>query len=328
MHRLFFVSFAATAGLLIAAVLGVGLWVDPYGHFRATDSDGLDRQPAYFLNRALFKVVELKRVMADAAQRGEKVNLVVGDSTSNQIDPDIVAGAVGGRWLNMSYGKATLQENIDLLDQVIGRYPVGEVVWNVPFDRVQNYLIANKNEMPRAWKMASEPWLHLFTFESLRASWYVLRKHWFDVDFGDPDLGLRDAERVAYDLYSARVELQGVPWPDEFVAKRDDVEQLAERNGVPISYSRMPVHPEMVNLYRTLLAEHYNRYQELFAGRCMFDLDAARPGGWMPDQFRDSVHLKAEYRLELSQRFAAACDHPCAANKVTAAGTSAAVASR
>src|SRR5262249_38192109 len=157
-------------------------------HFRPTDADGLDRMPAYTLNRALFKVVELKRVMADAARHGEKVNLVVGDSTSNQIDPDIVARTVGGRWFNMSYGKATLEENVELLDRVIGNYPVGEVIWNVPFERVQNYLLANKNEMPRAWKMADDPWLHLFTFESLRASWYVLRKQWFGINFTDPDL--------------------------------------------------------------------------------------------------------------------------------------------
>src|SRR3954452_24025097 len=327
MHRLFFVSFSCTAALLIALILGLGLWVDPYGHFRPTTADGLDRQPAYTLNRALFKVVELKHTMEDAAKRGEKVNIVVGDSTSNQIDPEIIEQTAGGRWLNMSYGKATLQENVDLLEWVVGRYPVGTVVWNVPFERVQNYLITNKNEMPRAWKMANEPWLHLFTFESLRASWYVLRKHWFDVDFSDPDLGLRGAERVAYDLYSTRVELEGVPWPDEFVAKRGEIERLAERNGVPMSYSRMPVHPEMQNLYETLFADNYARYQGLFTGRCLFDLAAARPGGWMPDQFRDSVHLKPEYRSELSQRFAAACDHPCPA-KLTAGTPAAAVASR
>ena len=188
--------------------------------------------------------------MADAAQHGEKVNIVVGDSTSNQIDPDVVARAVGGRWLNMSYGKATLQENIELLDRIIGTYPVGEVVWNVPFERVQNYLITNKNEMPRAWKMADEPWLHLFTFESLRASCtsaqtLVRCRLW------RPRSGPQGRRRIAYDLYSARVELQGIPWPDEFVARRDEVEQLADKNGVPISYSRMPVHPEMRNLYPT-----------------------------------------------------------------------------
>ena len=226
------------------------------------------------------------------------------------------AEAAGGRWLNMSYGKATLQENVDLLNRIIGSYPLGEVVWNVPFERVQNYVVTTKNEMPRAWKMADEPWLHLFTFESLRASWYVLRKQWFDVDFGDPDLGLRGAERIAYDLYSARVELNGIPWPDEFVAQRDQVERLAQANGVPLSYSRMPVHPEMQNLYVTLYADHYAQYRDLFAGRCLFDLDAARPGGWVPEQFRDAVHLEAAYRSELSQRFADACEHPCTARVV------------
>jgi hypothetical protein len=74
----------------------------------------------------------------------------------------------------------------------------------------------------------------------------------------------------------------------------------------------------MQNLYQTLYADHYGRYQELFAGRCLLDLGTARPGGWMPDQFRDSVHLKAEYRSELSQRFAVACDHACASDLAAA----------
>ena len=114
-----------------------------------------------------------------------------------------------------------------------------------------------------------------------------------------PRSGPQGAERIAYDLYSARVELQGIPWPEEFVARRDEVEQLADKNAVPISYSRMPVHPEMRNLYATVYADHYARYRDLFVGRCLFDLDAARPGGWIPEQFRDAVHLEAAYRLEL-----------------------------
>ena len=69
----------------------------------------------------------------------------------------------------------------------------------------------------------------------------------------------------------------------------------------------------MRNLYATVYADHYARYRDLFAGRCLFDLDAARPGGWIPEQFRDAVHLEAAYRLELSQRFATACEHPCVA---------------
>ncbi len=314
-QRLFFGSFLAIALVLLALVAGIGLWVDPFGHFHPPGSDGFVRAPAYTLNRALFKIIEFRREADRVARLGGRLNVIVGDSMSNQIDPELVERESAGRdQFNLSYGQATLQENLDLLDEIVDRYPIDEIVWAVPFRRFWSYDSTLKNEMPRALRMAKQPWFHLFTFESLRASWYVMRRTWFGIGLTDPDIGLEGKERIAYDLYKTRVDIgKEDVWPEDFVRRLSEIERRAEARGVELTYAIMPVYPELLDLYKGLADNRYRRFQDFFADRCVIDLQYARPGGWQPEQFRDILHLKLEYRDELALRFARAESAACTA---------------
>ncbi|HMR30629.1 MAG TPA: hypothetical protein PKA13_02370 [Geminicoccaceae bacterium] len=312
MQRLFFGSFVATALLLCALIAGIGLWVDPFGHFHAPGSDGFVRDPAYTLNRALYKIVEFRREAERAAHLGKRLSVIVGDSMSNQIDPEPIEQASGVRVINLSYGQATLQENLDLLEEIVGRYPIEEIVWAVPFRRFWSYETTLKDEMPRALRMAKHPWLHLFTFESLRASWYVARRTWLGIGLTDPDIGLEGKERIAYDLYKTRVDIgRENQWPDDFVRRLEDIERRIQASGVRLAYAIMPVHPGLLDLYKGLPDDRYRRFQGLFADRCVIDLQFVRPGGWQQEQFRDILHLKQEHRPELARRFVEAESVAC-----------------
>lgn len=313
MQRLFFGSFVLTGLLLAGLIAGIGLWIDPFGHFHAPGSDGFVRDPAYTLNRALFKIVEFRREAGQIARAGGRLSVIVGDSMSNQIDPTLIGQSDGAHQFNLSYGQATLQENLDLLDELIGRYPIEEIVWAVPFRRFWSYESTLKDEIPRALRMAKHPWLHLFTFESLRGAWYVARRTWFGVGLTDPDIGLEGGERIAYDLYKTRVDMgKEDVWPDEFVDRLEDIERRAEARGIRLAYAFMPVHPALLDLYKGLGDNRYRRFQDFFADRCVIDLQYARPGGWRPEQFRDILHLKFEHRSELAERFAQAESQACA----------------
>lgn len=322
MHRLFIRSFLAAALLLLAAVAAAGAWVDPFALFRAEDR-GLDREPAYTLNRSLYKVVELERAAA-AADPARPLLLLVGDSMSNQLGSARLRAATGQPWVNMSYGGATLEENVSLLRDLLARdAPVAEIVWSLPFTRLR---ALPRNTIPRSLAMARNPLRHLLTYESVLASWYVMRKRWFGVDFKDEAVDLPEDRRVAYFLYRMRADLEGVAWPDRLAEEVAGIERLAEVRGVRLTFLVIPAHPEARRIFAEEFPDRYRRYRALLDGRrCTVDLE--RDGGprWMSEKFVDAVHLKPQHRGELVAAFAEARRRPCRRDPAAAAP---AVASR
>lgn len=310
MQRLFLGSFLASVLLLAGLVMAVGRVVDPFGFF-VPDSPDLDRSPAYTLNRSLFRTIEFNRLSQELAARGEQMNVIVGDSTSNQIDQDTVSAATGETWFNYSYGQATLLENIALLESLLeGDYPIRRIVWSLAFPRLRNN---DKDEMSRSLQMARHPLWHLFTFESLRGSYYVLRKAWFGLDFTDAQLDLEQDERVEYFVYRMEVDLRGVGWPEEMFATIARLERRAEAKGIDFAYAIMPTHPRTRELFSTVFADRYARYLDFLDQRCTFDLRDRPEGLWPDGMFHDAVHLAAPYRPLLSRQFAQAVQRPCTA---------------
>lgn len=310
MQRVFLGTFVGVAGLLLIATAAIGWLVDPFAQFGAP-VDGLDRTPAYTLNRSLFKLVEFERTAAD----GAGLRVLVGDSMGNQLEPADLTRATGEPWFNFSYGAATLDENLALLRALLARrdQAVAEIVWSLPFTKFRH---ATKNTIPRSLRMARQPWLHLFTHESLLATYYVLRKHWFGINFQDEFIDMAESQRVDYFLYRMRVDLEGVAWPDELVAEVQEVEDLARRRDVPLTILVPPVHPQARAMFATEFADRYRLYRDFLRTRCVLDVEARAADQWTPAKFADAVHLKAQHRPAFLQAFADA--HRGACNRAPA----------
>lgn len=306
MQRVFLGTFVGVASLLLIATAAIGWLVDPFAQFGAP-VDGLDRKPAYTLNRSLFKLVEFER----AAAEGTGLHVLVGDSMGNQLEPLDLARATGAPWFNFSYGAATLDENLALLRALLARPDpaVAEIVWSLPFTKFRH---ASKNTIPRSLRMARQPWLHLFTHESLLATYYVLRKDWFGINFQDEFIDMPDNQRVDYFLYRMRVDLEGVGWPDELVAEVGEVEELARARGVPLTIMVPPVHPQAREMFATEFADRYRLYRDFLRRRCVLDVEARAAEQWTPAKFADAVHLKMEHRPALLHAFAEAHRQACA----------------
>lgn len=315
MQRLFFASFVGVSLLLAGSIAAVGWWVDPFAFFTPADR-GLDRGPAYTLNRSLFRSVEFGKLGAGLAAERAGLNVLVGDSTSNQIDQAMLGELTGEEWFNFSYGAASLSENIVLIEHLLNEdYPIRRIIWSIAFVRLRHQ---DKDEMTRSLRMARSPLQHLFTFESLRASWYVLRKAWFGVGFADAQIEV-EGERVDYFVYRTRTDLEGVGWPAGILATMDRLERRAAAEGIDFAYAVMPAHPKTHALFAEAFDARYRRYNEFLGGRCTIDL-RDRPGGgaWPGELFVDGVHLAAAHRPELTRLFAAGVRRPCATRPVAA----------
>jgi len=320
MARLFLAAFAGVSLLLAAMVFAVSYAVDPYGHFAETAdpypyaaSDG-SRSPAYMLNRSLFKLIHLDKFMAEAAARGEPVQLIVGDSLGKQVDPTLLAEATGRPWFNLAFGGANLDENSRLIEHLIARNGqhgerIERLVWNFPFTRIR---LQPKDEVTRALAVKDHPWTHLFTFESLRATAYNLRKRWLGIDVTDPVRDLPVDELVAYNIRRFQVDTEGMAWPGEMLERVAAATEKAEAAGIEVVFLLVPVHPDLQTVFERDFADRYARYRAFLAGRCVVDLTPDAATLWPGSLFRDDIHIADPHLPALTSAVGAALDRGCA----------------
>jgi|GEM_PF-4487959 len=320
MARLFLGAFAGVSLLLAALIFVVDYAVDPYGHFTETfdpypyaPSDG-SRSPAYMLNRSLFKLIHLDKFMAEAAAKGEAVQIIVGDSLGKQVDPTLLTEATGRLWFNLAFGGANLDENSRLIEHLIARHGqngerIERIVWNFPFTRIR---MQPKDEVTRALAVKDQPWMHLFTFESLRASAFNLRKRWFGVDVTDPVRDLPVDELVAYNIRRFQVDTGGMAWPGEMLDRVAAVTAKAEAAGVHVVFLLVPVHPDLQTVFERDFADRWARYRAFLAGRCVVDLNPDAATLWPGSLFRDDIHIADPHIPALTRAVQAELERGCA----------------
>jgi len=314
MERGFLAFFTLTAVLLTGLTFGVNCYVDPFGRWAAVDESSVAGKPAYTLNRRLFKLIAFDHWMADHA--GERVSVLIGDSTTNQIDADDLTRLTRRPWYNLAYGGAGLAETIDLVAYVMNRHPLTQIVWGLPFARL---IAGAENDIPRTIDMVGTPLRHMLTFESLHASYLVLRATWLGIGFEDPKMDTGDQDIVTYQLSRARSEIAGRPWPGEELVSLEDTLEEAQDRGVSVVLLNPPVHPRTTELYRTSFAERYAGYLTLLERHCVIDFDqAAHRAAWPARMFLDASHLTIEYKPLLTRALAQALGVPCARPLLTA----------
>ncbi len=321
MARLFLATFAGVSLLLAALVFVVDYTVDPYGHFaEAHDaypyepSDG-SRAPAYMLNRSLFKLIHLDKFMAETAARGEAVQLLVGDSLGKQVNPRLLAEATGRPWFNLAFGGANLIENTLLIEHLIARNGtngerIERILWNFPFTRIR---LQPKDEMTRALAVKDRVYAHLFTFESLRATVFSLRKRWFGIDVIDPVRNLPVDELVAYNIRRFQVDTEGMAWPGEMLDRVTAVTQKALAAGIEVVFLVVPVHPDLQAVFERDFADRFARYRSFLDGSCVIDLTPDAATRWPAAHFRDDIHLAAPHIPALTRAVEAELAQGCTA---------------
>lgn len=299
-----FLGFALALGLGYAAINAV---VDPFSHWRDEQRAWDGRISAYTLNRSLFKLVRLRRALDAPGGREQPINLIVGDSTTNQIDTALLERMTGERWINMSYGRATLVENVLLLEHLLGEVPLRRIVWGLPLTR---FVGGAKNEIERSLWMAERPLAHLLTLESGRATFHVLREALTGEALEDPELPLSRELAERYLEQQLRAQLDSAPLPDPELGRIARIEREAQALGVPIVYVTMPVTARFRRFLEAVGGERRERWRAFLAGRCHLDLGLPQQA-WPDALFRDSQHLLLEHVEMLTVRVAPRLEGGC-----------------
>jgi hypothetical protein len=300
-HRAFVGWFLGVALFLVLAVFAAGRLVDPFGHFSdrwtsypdfmtAEDEARLaewQRQAPYLLNRPLFKVANFEKFAAEAAAQGEPVNVVVGDSLGQQIDPTALARQDGRRWFTLAYGGATLVEMLALFDHLLDHHDVGEIIWMLPFTSLTGQ---PRNRVPEALAALRNPVMHLFSYETVRAEFHVARHRWLGIPFS-----LYDPREVAVHPRDEAAMLDALQsfWSDRWLADIQARLARAEALGVGVTLVTVPRRPSFQTIIEAEMPDEYATFRAFVESHRLIDAANLNHRGWTDEQFVDVHHLAA-----------------------------------
>ena len=306
MHRAFVGWFLGVALILVLSVFAAGRLVDPFGHFSNTWTSYPDfmtpddearfpewqRQAPFLLNRPLFKIASFEEFAAAAAAEGVPVNVVVGNSLGRQVDPTALARNDGQRWFTLAYGGARISEMLNLVDHLLNHHDVGEIVWVLPFESL---VLETLNRVPGAVAALRNPFMHLFSYDTVRAVFYVARHRWLGVPYSayNPrDIGINPRNDV-----TVLDELQSF-WSERWLADIEARVTRAEAMGIRITFATTPKRPSLQALIEAEMADQYATFRTFVESHRLVDAVNLNQEGWTADHFIDVHHLAAtEYPL-------------------------------
>lgn len=306
--RAFLYSFLVVAIGLALIVFAVGRTVDPFLHFDSEYKhfpwgNAGRSYPSYTLNRSLFKTVQFHHYIALNDLEPKSLNVLVGDSVANQLDPVLLAEYTEEPWFNMAYGQATLEENIALVDHLLDLPEVTRIVWGLPITRLRS---STKNEMPRSLRLAAQPLQHLFTVESLRGVYFEHRYRLLDLRLQDPPQPGTVADQVRNGIFRFQVDVIERGFPNHLARMIDDLVRLGNERDIEIVCVEWPLHPDMREILLDRWRPYYDQYREFLENHCqvrIFDMPGSDDDRHM---YRDAVHLLPEYKIALAQELASA----------------------
>ena len=156
------------------------------------------------------------------------------------------------------------------------------------------------------------PIAHLFTFESLRAAAFNLRKSWFGIDVTDPVRDLPVGELVAYNIRRFQVDTEGMAWPGDMLERIASVTERAEAAGIEVVFLVVPVHPGLQAVFERDFADRYARYRGFLTGHCVVDLTPDAASRWPAPLFRDDIHFADDHTPALTRAVLKGLERGCA----------------
>ena len=133
------------------------------------------------------------------------MHLILGDSTSQQLDDQKLSLLSGEDWFNLSFGGSTLAESLEALEYVLDHHEVDSIYFNLPLRRLE---ADTRNTLPNSIEIAECPYLHFLSLEAIRASYYVLKTAMGGEHNLAVQRGLEREELFNYFLDRSRQDLQ------------------------------------------------------------------------------------------------------------------------
>jgi hypothetical protein len=282
-YRRYICVFLSSTALLISAVGGFNLLLDPFGLSGPTAWPSGKQGIAYLINKQLTTV---------ANARGGKIqNAILGDSRAAMI-PSITLSSVSGEpWSNIGYGGATLEEMSRLLDYSIDHNSMRQVLVVLPFNRfTRSY---GPNGIDEATILLQHPWkLYLSAF-CLQASSEVTLFGLTGITFRS-DQPRMSRERFR-DVQLEREAMQTYPLDDTYPQKLVlTMHQRARSAGVKIIFLSPPTEPRLTALYESRFAEPLSKFRSFMEHETAF-LDYERSDfpatSSSSPEFKDLMHL-------------------------------------
>jgi hypothetical protein len=284
--RRFCTGFGVAVVALMGAVMGLNLCLDPFGFRGERDTwPAGKREVAYTINKRLATLAEFESAPAD--------HIILGDSRASHVSEDVLARAAGAPWRNLAFGGATLEEMTALYRHVSERRALRTVLLLVPFNRFTRTY--STNGVDEAVALTTQRWKLYASTVCLRASLAVTA-------FGLAGMRVRgdDAEAISegeahYQLQRERAREITMDGLQAATSILRELVREARAAGTRVVLVAPPVHPRVLEVYRTQFAEQFALFKGIASATTVFidyersDFEAELGAAV---EFKDMFHLR------------------------------------
>jgi len=268
------------------AVLGAFVaYIDPFCLFRTPFiAPEVKQKSAFPLNICLAKLIEF--------QQKPSPNILLGDSRMGLISSSEIEDVGGPKYLNMSYGGASLNEEADTFWTANESVPLKSVVLGIGFSQYNDYNFTNRTEPAMA--IIDSPLLYFTNRTVLKAAWYTVGLRYFG---SDPKLGQPRITREqlwAEELQTHSNWSERYLAPTRYHARLEEIARYSHQHGIDLRFLIYPGHADLQAIpHRWGRDREYLQFKRDLArmGR-LYDFDVPNELTSDADNYKDPVHFR------------------------------------
>lgn len=281
-------KFFSRAGVLALPFLLLGLfvyWTDPFCLLNSRFiARSVKEKSAFPLNTCLAKLIEF--------EQNPGANILLGDSRMGLMHPAEIERVSGVKFLNMSYGGASLNEVADTFWTANKAVALKSVYMGIGFSLYNDYHFTNRTEPAMA--IIDTPLLYFTNRTVLKGAWYTAQLRYFGADpgLGQPLVTRDELWREELQVHSNWAERYLTPV--RYHARLEEISRYCQQHGIDLRFIIFPGHTDLQAIPGKFgLEDQYLEFKRDLAsfGR-LYDYDLPNELTVNRDNYNDPVHFR------------------------------------
>ncbi len=280
----FFLKAGSLAAPFLLLAMGV-YWADPFCLFGSPFiAREVKERSAFPLNTCLTKLI--------AFRHAPNANILLGDSRMGLIRPEEIERVSGAKFINLSYGGASLNEMVDTFWTANKAVPLKVVYMGFGFSLYNDYNFTNRTEPAMA--IIDTPLLYFTNITVLKGAFYTARLRYAGTD---PGLGLPTITRE--ELWADELQTHS-NWAERYLkpvryrSRLEEISQYCREKGIDLRFIVFPGHADLQAIpSRFGLDDQYFEFKrDLARFGPLYDFDVPNAQTANRENYKDPVHFR------------------------------------
>jgi len=283
-----YLKFFTRLGALVLPFLLLGLsiyWTDPFCLLRSPFiAREVKEKSAFPLNTCLAKLIEF--------EQHPGANILLGDSRMGLIHPSEIERVSGKKFIDMSYGGASLNELVDTFWTANKAVALKSVYMGIGFSLYNDYHFTNRTEPAMA--IIETPLLYFTNRTVLKGAWYTAQLRYSGVDPGLGQPLISPDELWKEELQDDSNWAERYLKPVRYRARLEEISQYCRQHRIDLRFIIFPGHADLQAIpSRFGLDDQYFQFKrDLASFGPLYDYDVPNELTANRENYKDPVHFR------------------------------------